>query len=159
MKKQFIAGFIAGTLVCGAVGVGAAVYEAQTNTFPIQLNGENVTMEGYEINGYTYFKLRDIANTIGGFAVDFVNDMILLSKDGYVYEQTQTLSPEETARETVLRQYPGWSIKSIQDIDGSSYYVFITDGERNKRIEVSGETIIEDLNMPSNTQIEYDMNN
>ena len=159
MKKQFIAGFAAGTLVCSTVGVGAAVYEAQTNTFPIQLNGENVTMEGYNINGYTYFKLRDIADTVGGFSVDFANNTIQLAKDGYVYEQTQTLAPEETAKETVLRQYPSWSVKSTQDIGGGSYYVFITDGEQNKRIEISGETIIEDLNMPSNTQIEYDMNN
>lgn len=159
MRKQFITGFISGALLCGAIGVGAAVFEAHTNSFPIQLNGENITMEGYNINGYTYFKLRDIADTVGGFSVDFANNTIQLAKDGYVYEQTQTLSPEEIAKEAVLRQYPGWSVKSTQDLGGGSYYVFITDGEQNKRIEISGETIVENLNMPSNTQIEYNMNN
>lgn len=158
MKKQFITGFITGALVCGAAGVGAAVYEAQTNAFPIQLNGENVTLEGYNINGYTYFKLRDIADTLGGFTVDFANGTIQLAKDGYVYEKTQTLTPEEIAKEAVLRQYPGWNVKSTQDIGNGAYYIFITNGEQNKRIEIKGETIIEDLNMPSNTQIEYDMN-
>ena len=43
-------------------------------------------MEGYNINGYTYFKLRDIADTVGGFSVDFANNTIQLAKDGYVYE-------------------------------------------------------------------------
>ena len=33
-----------------------------------------------------YFKLRDIADVVGGFNVDFKNNTIRLSKDGYVYE-------------------------------------------------------------------------
>lgn len=42
-------------------------------------------MEGYNIDGNTYFKLRDIANATGLFEVDFQNNTILLSKDGYAY--------------------------------------------------------------------------
>lgn len=108
MKKQFITGFITGALVCGAAGVGAAVYEAQTNAFPIQLNGENVTMEGYNINGYTYFKLRDIADTLGGFTVDFANDTIQLAKDGYVYDNVSQ------------NEAPG---KLRNDVDGWTYSI------------------------------------
>ena len=37
--------------MCGVIGAGAAVYEAATNPFPIQLNGQNVNMEGYNIDG------------------------------------------------------------------------------------------------------------
>lgn len=108
MKKQFITGFISGALICGAIGAAAAVYEAQSNTFPIQLNGTEVSMEGYNINGYTYFKLRDIADTIGGFNVDFQNNTIQLSKDGYVYENIS--KPQSLG-------------KLSSDSDGYTYYV------------------------------------
>lgn len=108
MKKQFITGFISGALICGAIGAAAAVYQAQSNTFPIQLNGTEVNMEGYNINGYTYFKLRDIADTIGGFNVDFQNNTIQISKDGYVYENISKPQPLG---------------KLSSDSDGYTYYV------------------------------------
>lgn len=85
MKKNFISGVVTGALIFGALGVFAGQYVANPNPFPIQLNGENVSMEGYNIDGSTYFKLRDIAAVIGGFDVDFKNNTIQLSKDGYVY--------------------------------------------------------------------------
>ena len=85
MKKEFIAGIVLGGIFFGAVGAFAGQYVATENPFPIQLNGNNVSIEGYNIDGSTYFKLRDIASTIGGFEVDFANDTILLSKDGYSY--------------------------------------------------------------------------
>ena len=41
------------------LGSLAVNYTATENTFPIQLNGENVNVEGYNIDGSTYFKLRE----------------------------------------------------------------------------------------------------
>ena len=79
MKKRFIAGFVSGAVAFGAVGAIAANLTAASNPFPITLNGENVILEGYNIDGYTYFKLRDIADAVGGFDVDFQNDTIVLN--------------------------------------------------------------------------------
>lgn len=88
MNKRGIACFVAGALIFGAAGVFAGQYAATENVFPVQLNGENIQIEGYNIEGSTYFKLRDIADIIGGFNVDFNNGTIQLSKDGYVYDNS-----------------------------------------------------------------------
>ena len=90
MKKQFITGFVSATLIFGVAGVLAATFTATDNPFPVQLNGEDVQIEGYNIEGSTYFKLRDIADVVGGFDVGFQNDTIQLSKDGYVYDNSDT---------------------------------------------------------------------
>ena len=79
MKRKFITGFICGAVAFGTVGVFAGQFIATENTFPIQLNGENVSMDGYNIDGNTYFKLRDISDIVGGFDVGFNNSTIQLS--------------------------------------------------------------------------------
>ena len=85
MKKNFITGVIIGGLLFGTAGVLAGQYTATENPFPVQLNGNDVSIEGYNIEGSTYFKLRDIADIIGGFDVGFNNNTIQLAKDGYSY--------------------------------------------------------------------------
>ena len=88
IDKNNIICFVSGALLFGTVGAFASYYTATENTFPVQLNGENVSIDGYNIDGSTYFKLRDIANVIGGFDVDFSNNTIQLSKDGYEYTKS-----------------------------------------------------------------------
>ena len=78
MKRNFIIGVITGALVFGTVGVFAGQYIATENTFPIKLNNNNVNLNGYNVDGSTYFKLRDVANVVGGFDVDFKNNTIRL---------------------------------------------------------------------------------
>lgn len=85
MKKDLIIGIIIGSCLTAAVGVAATSLTATSNPFPIQLNGNNVSIEGYNINNNTYFKLRDIADVVGGFSVGFNDNTIQLSKDGYTY--------------------------------------------------------------------------
>lgn len=80
MKKRLqglIAGMIIGATVTGVVGVLAASYTATENVFPIKLNGNDVNIEGYNIDGSTYFKLRDIGENIG-FNVEFQNNTIYI---------------------------------------------------------------------------------
>lgn len=78
MKKQFVIGYIAGAATFGAIGAFAAGLAAAPNPFPVTFNGESVSIEGYNIDGSTYFKLRDIAGIVGGFEVDFKDDTIIL---------------------------------------------------------------------------------
>lgn len=89
MSKQFIFGFIAGAITFGALGALAAGVIAEPNKFPIKLNGNDIEINGYNIDGSTYFRLRDISNTVGGFDVDFQNNTIFLSKDGYEYDYSE----------------------------------------------------------------------
>lgn len=79
MKKQFIAGVVTGGLVFGALGVFAGQYVATDNPFPVEYNGNSVRINGYNIDGSTYFKLRDVADVVGGFTVDFADNTIKLN--------------------------------------------------------------------------------
>lgn len=83
--KKYIAGIATGIILSCTVAL-AVSYTATQNPFTVKLNGNNVNIEGYNIDGSTYFKLRDVADTVGGFEVGFDNDTIQLAKDGYVYE-------------------------------------------------------------------------
>ena len=82
MKKQFLIGYIAGAVTFGAIGAFAAGLVANPNPFPVTFDGDRVFMEGYNIEGSTYFKLRDIAGIVGGFNVDFADDTIVLTSGG-----------------------------------------------------------------------------
>lgn len=79
MKKNFITGFVSGAVVFTMVGALAANYAATPNTYPITLDGKETAIEGYNVDDYTYFKLRDIADAVGGFEVDFKDDTIVLT--------------------------------------------------------------------------------
>ena len=79
-NKICIIYFIAGAMIFGTVGAFAGQYIATENTFPVQLNGKDVAVGGYNIDGSTYFKLRDIANVIGGVFVFFFAITIQKSK-------------------------------------------------------------------------------
>ncbi len=82
MKKLlqgFITGIISGVVIADSIVVFAAYYTAVDNPFPVTYNGNSVSMEGYNIDGSTYFKLRDIADVVGGFNVGFENNRITLT--------------------------------------------------------------------------------
>lgn len=94
MKKNFVTGIVVGGLFFGTVGAFAGQYVATKNTFPIKINGQDAYMEGYNIDGSTYFKLRDIGDRMG-FTVDFKNNTILLSDGTYQYEENQSEYSDE----------------------------------------------------------------
>lgn len=73
--KRFITGFLVGAIICSLLGV-YAVGSIYDNPFKIFVNGEEKEIKGYNIDDYSYFKLRDIANAVGGFSVDFVDETI-----------------------------------------------------------------------------------
>ena len=79
MKRNFVTGFIAGAVIFGMAGALAADLIATPNAFPITFDGNSASIEGYNIEDYTYFKLRDISDVVGGFDVDFKDDTIALS--------------------------------------------------------------------------------
>ena len=63
-KLNFVAGLFLGICLVTGTGAAAAVVETVTATLnrsPIYVDGSRVDLAGYTINGYNYFKLRDIA--------------------------------------------------------------------------------------------------
>lgn len=82
MKERLqgiITGVLIGSIATCTIGVFAAQYVANDNPFPVTYNGNRVYPQGYNIDGSTYFKLRDIADIVGGFNVDFQNNTIVLT--------------------------------------------------------------------------------
>lgn len=88
-----------------------ADYIVNPNTYPVFVDGEKVSIEGYNINDSTYFKLRDIGDKTG-FRVDFANDMILLN--------TSPL-PTPTPQPTVMPASIPLPEVEVEIVDGVQY--------------------------------------
>ena len=83
--KKFIAGFLVGALLFSFIGVFA--YNIYENPYKIMVNGVEKQIQGYNIDGYSYFKLRDIAQATNKFNVDFQNDNVIIdTTQGYKNE-------------------------------------------------------------------------
>lgn len=112
MKKNYIAGFITGAVIFGAIGVLASnVYNAYDNPYPIYIDGIQAQIEGYNINDKTYFQLRDIGDKIG-FRVDFANDMIVVNTSPL---PTATPKPTIAPPSVPLPEVP------VEEVDGVKY--------------------------------------
>ena len=85
--KRFTLGFIIGGIVCSALTGFAVEYAVTANPFPIRVDGVEKSIEGYNINDSTYFKLRDVADAVGGFTVGFTNNTITISTPAEPSEQ------------------------------------------------------------------------
>ena len=81
--KKFTLGFIIGGVICSALTGFAVEYAVTANPFPIKVDGVAKSIEGYNINDSTYFKLRDVADAVGGFTVGFVNNTITINTPQY----------------------------------------------------------------------------
>ncbi len=97
--KRFTLGFIIGGIICSALTGFAVEYAVTANPFPIKVDGVEKSIEGYNINDSTYFKLRDIADAVGGFTVGFTNNTITIS--------TQATPPEPANTDGAITIYEG----------------------------------------------------
>lgn len=82
--KEFIIGLILGGIIFGSFTIFAEnLFNVTINPFKIKVNGTECSIEGYNINGNSYFKLRDIGEHIG-FDVDFKEGTILIETSNNV---------------------------------------------------------------------------
>ena len=80
---HFSSGFIAGVISCAMAFSGAFAYasgitaEVSRNRFIV--NGEEKALSAYKIDGYNYFKLRDLGDALGfGVAWDGENKVVVI---------------------------------------------------------------------------------
>ena len=95
--KRFITGFVCGALLFGVVGALAVEYNVTPNPFKVMVDGQEVQIEGYNINDRSYFQLRDIGDVIG-FSVGFVDGTVMIDSSGKPIEETQT-QPEQPSND------------------------------------------------------------
>ncbi len=62
---SFIAGILTGTTLFGGSVAAATELVVKPAWQPIYVNGQQVSMDAYNINGYNYVKLRDIGQAVG----------------------------------------------------------------------------------------------
>ena len=77
MKKIFL-GIMIGAAVTTAATALAAQFEVVPNPYKILVNGQEAAIAGYNIEGSTYFKLRDIGAKVG-FDVNFEDETIKIN--------------------------------------------------------------------------------
>ena len=96
--KKFIAGFLSGAIIFSVVGV-FAVNSIYDNPYKITVNGAEKYIQGYNIDDYSYFKLRDIADAVGGFSVGFdeQNQTIVLSTNEDIAAPATPIEPATPA--------------------------------------------------------------
>lgn len=109
--KKFIFGFITGGIICAAATGFAVEYAVTANPYPVKVNGSETAIEGYNINDNTYFKLRDVADAVGGFEVGFIDNTITIN--------TET-APEPTATAPVTSAEPLPEVPTVEK-DGALY--------------------------------------
>lgn len=95
--KQLICGVLIGALATISI-TALAEYVINPNPYPVKVNGQEVQIEGYNINDSTYFKLRDISAVVEGINVDF--------KDGMVTIDTTDATPAPEPSPAAISQIP-----------------------------------------------------
>lgn len=135
--KKFILGFITGGIICATATGFAVEYAVTANPFPVAVNGTETAIEGYNINDNTYFKLRDVADAVGGFNVGFSDNTITIDTDTAA-QPTPTVKPSTASDlsplpELKTEQRDGVQYVSSYDIEdmlkgiGLNDYAFAVD--------------------------------
>ena len=112
--KKYIAGFVAGALV--STGIALAVeYQIEPNPYPVVINGREHNIEGYNINGRSYFQLRDLGKAMD-FAVGFQNEQVVVDgskPNSEVLDSTPT--PTATPNPNAMTKEE--LVKAVNEID------------------------------------------
>lgn len=92
--KRTLCSVLAGLLLLSG---SALAVQATPNHQSITRNGQAVSLSGYEIDGYTYFKLRDIAVILNGtdsqFSVDYDGSGVVITTGQPYIRQQNDLAP------------------------------------------------------------------
>lgn len=124
--KKFILGFITGGIICATATGFAVEYAVTANPFPVAVNGTETAIEGYNINDNTYFKLRDVADAVGGFNVGFSDNTITIDTDTAT-EPTPTTTTTATQPKPTLnpnKEYYYPDLFAFNTEDGLPVYNF-----------------------------------
>ena len=63
--KKMIAFFMTAVMVCSMGVTTAFCATAKASQDKVAVNGQEIKMQAYNINGYNYFKLRDLGEVVG----------------------------------------------------------------------------------------------
>ena len=127
--KQLFCGILIGVITTISITV-LAEYIVNPNPYPIKVNGSNAIIEGYTINDSTYFKLRDIADAVGGLSIDFADNTITINTVAQSESDIDNNTTSTSTTNSVIKPTPNPklgqdSINYLSTVRGQEY---TTDG-------------------------------
>lgn len=123
-KLNFIVGLLLGIFLVAGTGAATAVVETVTATLnqsPIYVDGTRAEMNAYNIGGYNYFKLRDIAELVD-FGVGWDQETSTIQIDTTVGYQKDGADANQGALPGTTRYVPKVGDK-ITCLDGYIYEI------------------------------------
>ncbi|MDR1558767.1 MAG: hypothetical protein LBS84_03530 [Clostridiales bacterium] len=133
MKIKFLRGSIAAALLITFIFPAAqafAAISAVPTSSTVLVDGESKTFDSYNINGFNYFKLRDIAYVLNGtskqFAVDWdANNNAMTLRPGTIYYVTgdEMASKGTGAKSAVLSQQKVFLAGNVNQIGIEAYNI------------------------------------
>lgn len=123
-KLNFIVGLLLGIFLVTGTGAAAAVVDTVTATLnqsPIYVDGTRFELTAYNIGGYNYFKLRDIAELVD-FGVEWDQETATIQIDTTVGYQDDSTSIDKGAVPGTTRYVPEVGDK-ITCLDGYIYEI------------------------------------
>lgn len=116
--KKFILGFLLGAMLFGSgIAFAEELLKVVPNPFPVLINGTKTVVDGYNINGSTYLKLRDFEKAGLGVEFNSQNSQIEITSDIIASEVT---SEGEKAMSEIITQTPD-GITNIDTWEGQQY--------------------------------------
>ena len=121
----FAMGVLAGITLCGPAAQAATeALTAVRSTQPIYVDGVQVSMKAYSINGSNYVKLRDVGKAVGfnvywdGSAVQIESDQPYTGKA----PASQTTPPEQQPIDTLTEEAVQAAIRALRDTYPTNTY-------------------------------------
>lgn len=125
--KKFVIGFILGAMIFGSGIVFAEeVLKIVRNPYPVLINGVITEVDGYNIDGSTYLKLRDFEKA--GLGVNWNNEkrqieITSVEANNDIMESEETSKGEMTVTEKITQTPDG--ITQIDTWEGKQYIAYI----------------------------------
>ena len=139
VMKKFLIGLICGILISSSTVMAYQSYVAYKNEYSVFVDGQESDIDGYNINGYTYFKLRDIGKYIG-FNVDFKEGDIIINtyqNDINDLEQNYHAVGDLNSRLKKVRL-------SIEENSSGNYFISVFDQQGNILVKTINCIVIDD---------------
>lgn len=117
-------GAVLGASLCGPASAAVASITAIPSANPIYLDGQQVQLEAYKINGNNYVKLRDVGEAVG-FNVFWDEGVQIDSDANYTGEV-----PQKETEPTVAETYGSESAEAVDVAAARNQVVTLTNGLR-----------------------------
>ena len=151
--KQFVAGFAICLILLSAIFITgfAEGFTVLPNPYPITLNGAEISVEAYNINGFTFLKLADVGKAIPGTTIKF-NEI----DEAIEINSVEASLPETIDESEVMSMSTAIEYDSVTGLPvGAEYIENEKDGKEYKTIQYNNKIFISESDLKDIYGIKY----